>query len=43
MPQAQTLCQACVKLHGINVLSTVVEGADAKSLRDVADQVRSKA
>jgi alanyl-tRNA synthetase len=27
---------------GISVLSTVVEGADAKSLRGVADQVRSK-
>ena len=30
------------EIAGINVLSTVVEGADAKSLRDVADQVRSK-
>jgi alanyl-tRNA synthetase len=27
---------------GISVLSTIVEGADAKSLRGVADQVRSK-
>ena len=30
------------EINGINVLSTVVEGADAKSLRGVADQVRSK-
>ena len=30
------------QINGINVLSTVVEGADAKSLRGVADQVRSK-
>ena len=30
------------EIGGIKVLSTVVEGADAKSLRDVADQVRSK-
>ena len=30
------------EIAGVNVLSTVVEGADAKSLRDVADQVRSK-
>jgi alanyl-tRNA synthetase len=30
------------EISGIKVLSTVVEGADAKSLRDVADQVRSK-
>jgi len=29
-------------IAGISVLSTVVEGADAKSLRGVADQVRSK-
>jgi alanyl-tRNA synthetase len=29
-------------IGGISVLSTVVEGADAKSLRGVADQVRSK-
>ena len=29
-------------INGVNVLSTVVEGADAKSLREVADQVRSK-
>ena len=29
-------------IKGVNVLSTVVEGADAKSLREVADQVRSK-
>ena len=29
-------------IKGVNVLSTVVEGADAKSLRGVADQVRSK-
>ena len=30
------------ELNGVQVLSTIVEGADAKSLRDVADQVRSK-
>jgi len=30
------------EINGVNVLSTVVEGADAKSLRSVADQVRSK-
>ena len=30
------------EIGGIRVLSTVVEGADAKSLRGVADQVRSK-
>jgi alanyl-tRNA synthetase len=30
------------EISGIKVLSTIVEGADAKSLRDVADQVRSK-
>ena len=30
------------EIGGVKVLSTVVEGADAKSLRDVADQVRSK-
>ena len=30
------------EINGVNVLSTVVEGADAKSLRGVADQVRSK-
>jgi alanyl-tRNA synthetase len=30
------------EISGIKVLSRVVEGADAKSLRDVADQVRSK-
>ena len=30
------------EINGIHVLSTVVEGADAKSLRGVADQVRSK-
>lgn len=30
------------QINGINVLSTVVEGADAKSLRGVADLVRSK-
>ena len=30
------------EICGISVLSTVVEGADAKSLRGVADQVRSK-
>jgi alanyl-tRNA synthetase len=29
-------------IKGVNVLSTVVEGADVKSLRGVADQVRSK-
>ena len=29
-------------IGGISVLSTIVEGADAKSLRDIADQVRSK-
>ena len=30
------------EINGVSVLSTVVEGADAKSLRGVADQVRSK-
>jgi alanyl-tRNA synthetase len=30
------------EINGVNVLSTVVEGADAKSLRGVADQMRSK-
>ena len=30
------------EINGLSVLSTVVEGADAKSLRGVADQVRSK-
>lgn len=30
------------KINGVSVLATVVEGADAKSLRGVADQVRSK-
>jgi alanyl-tRNA synthetase len=30
------------EIGGVSVLSTVVEGADAKSLRGVADQVRSK-
>ena len=30
------------QINGFSVLSTVVEGADAKSLRGVADQVRSK-
>jgi alanyl-tRNA synthetase len=30
------------EINGVHVLSTVVEGADAKSLRSVADQVRSK-
>ena len=30
------------EIKGVSVLSTVVEGADAKSLRGVADQVRSK-
>jgi len=29
-------------IGGISVLSTIVEGADAKSLRGIADQVRSK-
>jgi alanyl-tRNA synthetase len=29
-------------VSGVKVLATVVEGADAKSLRGVADQVRSK-
>ena len=29
-------------INGVSVLATVVEGADAKSLRGVADQVRSK-
>ena len=30
------------EIKGVSVLATVVEGADAKSLRGVADQVRSK-
>ena len=30
------------QVKGITVLSTIVEGADAKSLKSVADQVRSK-
>jgi len=30
------------EINGLSVLSTVVEGADAKGLRGVADQVRSK-
>ena len=30
------------QINGVGVLATVVEGADAKSLRGVADQVRSK-
>lgn len=30
------------EMHGISVLATVVDGADTKSLRSVADQVRSK-
>jgi alanyl-tRNA synthetase len=30
------------EIGGISVLSTIVEGADAKSLRGIADQVRSK-
>ena len=30
------------EINGFSVLSTVIEGADAKSLRGVADQVRSK-
>ena len=30
------------EINGFSVLSTVVDGADAKSLRGVADQVRSK-
>jgi alanyl-tRNA synthetase len=30
------------EIKGIKVLSTIVEGADAKSLKTVADQVRSK-
>ena len=42
MPQAHDLMSGLREIAGINVLSTVVEGADAKSLRDVADQVRSK-
>ena len=30
------------EMDGISVLATVVDGADTKSLRSVADQVRSK-
>ncbi len=30
------------QINGITVLSTIVDGADAKSLKSVADQVRSK-
>ncbi|MAV07777.1 MAG: alanine--tRNA ligase, partial [Gammaproteobacteria bacterium] len=30
------------QINGVTVLSTIVEGADAKSLKSVADQVRSK-
>ena len=30
------------QISGVTVLSTIVEGADAKSLKSVADQVRSK-
>ena len=36
------LMSALKEINGVSVLSTVVEGADAKSLRGVADQVRSK-
>ena len=30
------------QIKGVTVLSTIVDGADAKSLKSVADQVRSK-
>ncbi len=36
------LMSALREVKGISVLATVVEGADGKSLRGVADQVRSK-
>ena len=36
------LMSALKEVKGISVLATVVEGADGKSLRGVADQVRSK-
>jgi alanyl-tRNA synthetase len=36
------IMSAAVDIKGIKVLSTIVEGADAKSLKTIADQVRSK-
>ena len=36
------IMSAAVDVKGIKVLSTIVEGADAKSLKTIADQVRSK-
>mgnify|MGYP006128445437 FL=1 len=36
------LMSALKEVKGISVLATIVEGADGKSLRGVADQVRSK-
>ena len=36
------LMSQAVEIKGISVLATVIEGADAKSLKTIADQVRSK-
>jgi len=36
------LMSAATEVKGVKVLSTVVDGADAKSLKTIADQIRSK-
>ncbi len=36
------LMSQAIEVMGISVLATVIEGADAKSLKTIADQVRSK-
>ena len=36
------LMSQAIEIKGISVLATVIEGADAKSLKTIADQVRSK-
>ena len=36
------IMSAAQQVNGVTVLSTIVDGADAKSLKTVADQVRSK-
>lgn len=36
------LMSQAIEVKGISVLATVIEGADAKSLKTIADQVRSK-
>jgi alanyl-tRNA synthetase len=36
------LAAGAVKVNGVNVLAAKIEGADAKSLRDVVDQMKAK-